>query len=135
MQILFPHFMNMNYLITLCFARFMQINYWQIRTLRRAPRNFSGRPAGRCILAGNEFGKEEMVDLQMLGRRRNTCSVEPRRIGEQRSLAPLWRCYCALFSSFFRARATLTHQSVQWKVAEQVVGESATSIRGASTEH
>ena len=39
-QILFADFMNMKYLITLCFAGFMQINYWQIPTLRRAPPQF-----------------------------------------------------------------------------------------------
>ena len=55
LQILFAHFMNMNYLITLCFAGFMQIKYWQIRTLQRAPRNF----LARCILAGN--GKKRSI--------------------------------------------------------------------------
>ena len=90
-QILFADFMNMKYLITLCFAGFMQINYWQIRTLRRAPPQFL-RPCE--VHFSRKWVWQEMVDLQMLGRRRNTCSAQS--IAGQRSLAPHYRCFCRL---------------------------------------
>ena len=65
-QILFADFMNMKYLITLCFAGFMQINYWQIPTLRGAPRQFL-RP---CELHfSRKWVWQEIGDLQMLSHR------------------------------------------------------------------